>query len=238
MTSAKARYRRAAGKPIFVTAECDIATNCEREFLSQSGILSQSGANFTFVNTGFRNHNDLSFLRPSVMRIRLRRWLREAMGLPAKLPKCEGGALPPFCACTLDCPDGCCTADNPAAAKPPICQHETMRDDFNGNTLNTSVWTALDQIHRGGLYHPSNVAVHDGKLWMKTAPKNRTESGQLWFMSSGAVNSSNRFQQRYGVFEGEAAPLSLFCRASRLANLERMRCFSQGDALLLSIPYG
>ena len=66
-----------------------------------------------------------------------------------------------------------------------------MRDDFNGTKLNTSLWTALDQIHRGGLYHPSNVAVHDGMLWMKTAPHNRTvrlpasswESFQYWSYS-------------------------------------------------------
>ena len=87
---AKQRYRRAAGKHIFVTAECDIATNCQHRFLEQSGILAPSFAqpalNFTFQNSGFRNHNDMWLLRPSVARARLRRWLRDVLGLPAKLP--------------------------------------------------------------------------------------------------------------------------------------------------------
>jgi hypothetical protein len=206
LAAAKKRYARARGRPIFVTAECDIATNCQKEFIVESGLLGL--ANFTFQDSGFRNHNDEWLLRPSVARTRLRRWIREAMGLPAQLPLCTAGVLPPFCACTLLCPGGCCVSNTPAASVPPTCSadKETLRDDFNGTELNASIWTALDQIHRGGLYHPSNVAVHDGMLWMKTAPHNRTEAGQLWFMSSGAVNSSNRFQQQYGVFEVKAMP--------------------------------
>jgi len=34
-----------------------------------------------------------------------------------------------------------------------------MYDDFAGTELNASLWTKLDQIHRGGLYHPDNVEV-------------------------------------------------------------------------------
>jgi hypothetical protein len=210
---AKVRYRRAAGKHIFVTAECDVATNCQHEFLKQSGILAPNfttpAVNFTFVNSGFRNHNDMWLLRPSVARIRLRRWLRDVMSLPAQLPECTAGVLPPFCFCTLRCPGDCCAAvgsSSNASSKPPVCSRQTMFDDFSGTELNTSIWTKLDQIHRGGLYHPDNVEVRDGKLWMKTAPANRTMADQLWFMSSGAVNTSNRFQQKYGVFEVTAMP--------------------------------
>ena len=83
VASAKERYARAKGKSIFVTAECDVATNCQRDFIVENGILPM--ANFSFVNSGFRNHNDQWLLRPSVARTRLRRWIRELMGLPPQL---------------------------------------------------------------------------------------------------------------------------------------------------------
>jgi hypothetical protein len=72
--SATARLKRLAGRPQFV---CGEANNAEetRLFLERSGLL-RAGA-FTFLSTGFRNHNDAWLLRPSEQRTQLRTWFRQ-----------------------------------------------------------------------------------------------------------------------------------------------------------------
>ena len=120
------------------------------------------------------------------------------------LPLCTAGIVPPQCLCPPECPGGCC-GSHPV----PSCTVETLLDEFNGPQLNNSIWTALDQIHRGGVYKPENVLVQDGALMLRTQPQNITVAGQPWFITSGAVNTSNRFQQKYGIFKVRAMPY--FC---------------------------
>lgn len=73
-------------------------------------------------------------------------------------------------------------------------------DDFTGNTLNTSLWNVLEQVHRGGVYTAGNVWVRDGNLVLQTRAENLTVDGQPFYMTSGAVNTSGLLQQRHGRF--------------------------------------
>lgn len=74
--SANARLKRLAGRPQFV---CGEAANAEetRLFLERSDLLG--AGDFTFLCTGFRNHNDAWILRPSEARTKLREWFREVV---------------------------------------------------------------------------------------------------------------------------------------------------------------
>lgn len=72
--SALARLRRLNGRPQFICGESNNAYQT-RDWLKSSGITG----NFTFVPTGFRNHNDAWVLRPSPARTQLRDWLRQAL---------------------------------------------------------------------------------------------------------------------------------------------------------------
>lgn len=72
--SALSRLARLGGRPQFI---CGEGTNADetRAYLESVG---STGA-FTFVGTGFRNHNDAWTLRPSPARERLRDWFRLAV---------------------------------------------------------------------------------------------------------------------------------------------------------------
>ncbi len=67
--SARARLARLAGRPQFI---CGENTNADqtRQF------LQGATGDFTFVGTGFRNHNDAWTLRPGPAREQLRAWFR------------------------------------------------------------------------------------------------------------------------------------------------------------------
>ncbi len=69
--SALTRLKRLSNRPQFICGEGGNADQT-RKYLLESGL----DGNFTFVGTGFRNHNDAWLLRPSAARIQLRDWLR------------------------------------------------------------------------------------------------------------------------------------------------------------------
>jgi hypothetical protein len=71
--SAHTRLARLAGRPQFI---CGENTNADqtREYLQ-----GEAGT-FTFVGTGFRNHNDAWVLRPNPAREQLRAWFRRICG--------------------------------------------------------------------------------------------------------------------------------------------------------------
>ncbi len=77
--SALQRLGRLAGRPQFicheVTAGARLSLDAAHEYLKSTGIE----ASWTFVSTGFRNHNDAWVLRPSAARDELRRWLDDVL---------------------------------------------------------------------------------------------------------------------------------------------------------------
>jgi hypothetical protein len=74
--SALARLRRLNGRPQLICGENNNTTNTER-YLRETGLWDKGV--FTFVPTGFRNHNDAWVLRPSEARTKLREWFREVV---------------------------------------------------------------------------------------------------------------------------------------------------------------
>ena len=74
--SAVKRLQRLGDCPQFICHEntnTNVGLNQTKAFLDQSGI----DGDFTFYLTGFRNHNDAWFLRPSVARKAMRVWLSQ-----------------------------------------------------------------------------------------------------------------------------------------------------------------
>ncbi len=74
--SAVARLRRLGKRPQLICHEQTgpaRGLSATREWLTSTGVEG----NFTFLETGFRNHNDAWVLRPSEARDRARRWLRQ-----------------------------------------------------------------------------------------------------------------------------------------------------------------
>lgn len=69
--AARVRLARLAGRPQFI---CGEGANADET----RAYLGEDRA-FTFVGTGFRNHNDAWILRPSPARDRLRAWWRESV---------------------------------------------------------------------------------------------------------------------------------------------------------------
>ena len=70
-----------------------------------------------------------------------------------------------------------------------------VEEHFDGDTLNESLWNALDTPHQGGLYLPSNVNIVDGALVLQTIAQNVTQGGEDWYVTSGAVTTANKFAQ-------------------------------------------
>ncbi|MEM8954808.1 MAG: hypothetical protein AAGD22_11705 [Verrucomicrobiota bacterium] len=75
--SALVRLNRLNKRPQFVcdevnTSQSSLRLNSTKDYLRATGIPG----NFTFLSTGFRNHNDAWILRPSSTRSKLRLWLR------------------------------------------------------------------------------------------------------------------------------------------------------------------
>jgi len=68
--SALARLRRLGSRPQFICQE-GFGVEATRRYLAEA----MPGGHFTFVPTGFRNHNDGWALHPSAARTELRRWL-------------------------------------------------------------------------------------------------------------------------------------------------------------------
>lgn len=76
--AALARLKRLGDRPQFICHEQSagrINLAATRNYLKNSGFKG----NFTFAETGFRNHNDAWLLRPGPARMRLREWLTRVM---------------------------------------------------------------------------------------------------------------------------------------------------------------
>lgn len=75
MTSARLRLQRLGGTPQLICHEDGgrSALSNTKEYLERTAIPG----NFTFLSTGFRNHNDAWILRPSSAREKLDRWVKE-----------------------------------------------------------------------------------------------------------------------------------------------------------------
>jgi hypothetical protein len=70
--SALARLKRLGSRPQFICHE-GAGIEDTRRYLAEA----MPSGNFTFVPTGFRNHNDAWTLRPSEARTKLRAWLNK-----------------------------------------------------------------------------------------------------------------------------------------------------------------
>ena len=73
------RLKRLSGRAQFICSESDTiagaSLNDTKSYLKSTGIDAQ----FTFAETGFRNHNDAWILRPSSARALLRQWLEKVL---------------------------------------------------------------------------------------------------------------------------------------------------------------
>ncbi|MCB1085741.1 MAG: hypothetical protein KDM63_01740 [Verrucomicrobiae bacterium] len=78
--SALTRLRRLGNRPQFLCQEnspsAGVNLDATRRYLEQTGIAGD----FTFTETGFRNHNDAWLLRPSPAREAARQWLARVAG--------------------------------------------------------------------------------------------------------------------------------------------------------------
>lgn len=89
--SARKRLKRLGDRPQLICHENDgKGLAAAKEFIENSG---QDGS-FTFLATGFRNHNDAWVLRPSAAREKLRRWLEEVPGLQSALHRIRNESKP------------------------------------------------------------------------------------------------------------------------------------------------
>lgn len=87
--AARKRLARLAGRPQLVCHESGagkLNLEATRRYLDQSGITGD----FTFLETGFCNHNDAWVLRPSEARSAAREWLSRVLCNPGEI-KGEGG---------------------------------------------------------------------------------------------------------------------------------------------------
>ena len=75
--SVRQRLARLNGRPQLICSESPLAST--RRHLENTGI----SGDFTFLETGFRNHNDAWLLRPSAARGSAREWLARVIGMPA-----------------------------------------------------------------------------------------------------------------------------------------------------------
>lgn len=74
--SAKVRLSRLNGRPQLICSEYSLAAT--RHYLKSTGVVGD----FTFLQTGFRNHNDAWLLRPSAARETTRAWLTKVIHAP------------------------------------------------------------------------------------------------------------------------------------------------------------
>jgi hypothetical protein len=74
--SARQRLARLKGRPQLICSESPLETT--RLYLQSTGV----SGDFTFLETGFRNHSDAWTLRPSPARDTARRWLAELVKMP------------------------------------------------------------------------------------------------------------------------------------------------------------
>lgn len=75
--SALSRLRRLGKRPQFITHEGN-GIEATKKYLDNSGVAG----NFTFRQTGFRNHNDAWLLRPTALRQEIRKWMAAIVGKP------------------------------------------------------------------------------------------------------------------------------------------------------------
>ncbi|EAR99186.2 glycosyl hydrolase family 16 laminarinase (macronuclear) [Tetrahymena thermophila SB210] len=84
---------------------------------------------------------------------------------------------------------------------------EVFRDDFNGTKLNTTIWTARNNMTHGSweqqLYQSDDVYVENGNLVLRTRfnPQKYIPSGRLYNYTSGWVDSQGKFSYKYGYAE-------------------------------------
>jgi hypothetical protein len=80
--SARRRLARLKGRPQLICHESDpgkLNLEATRRYLDATGIAGD----FTYLETGYRNHSDAWILRPSAARLAAREWLLRVAGKPA-----------------------------------------------------------------------------------------------------------------------------------------------------------
>lgn len=92
----------------------------------------------------------------------------------------------------------------------------TFADEFDGISLNTSLWRVRsNESHCCGpfggngelqLYLPDEVSVSGGALHLRTRRRGATDpSGRRWNFTSGWIDTKGRWAQKYGRFETNAS---------------------------------
>ena len=75
-----------------------------------------------------------------------------------------------------------------------------FEDDFTG-PLNTSKWHVQSGAHLHGVYNSSNAYTNNSNLILQTIARNQTIDGVDYFVSSGAVDTTESLLQQYGTWE-------------------------------------
>eukprot|EP01084_Bolivina_argentea_P004118 7793_1 len=86
----------------------------------------------------------------------------------------------------------------------------TLFEDFNGDTLNTSIWNIrTNESHccpqEDEIYEPQNVQLKDGLLHLITKRQNITYAGVSYNFTSGWIDTKEKWYQTYGKWEVNAS---------------------------------
>ena len=78
--SALVRLERVGSRPVFIVAECDLATNDTQRYLNRTGV---DLSNFRIEGTGFADHNSFWSLRPDPGHARehIRNWIQKIFSI-------------------------------------------------------------------------------------------------------------------------------------------------------------
>jgi len=98
---------------------------------------------------------------------------------------------------------GLLTLGSLANVPPPLPAglEQTFLDEFDGSLLNTSAWTPSNVEHLNACYDSSSIQVRGGYLAITASHgKTKCTGGGIKNYTSGLINSTGLFSQRFGVF--------------------------------------
>ncbi|HHU84591.1 MAG TPA: glycoside hydrolase family 16 protein [Clostridiales bacterium] len=78
--------------------------------------------------------------------------------------------------------------------------HLTLEDHFEGNELNTDIWSSHGEgVRRGGYWDINQCTVKDSNLIITTEYKTDGKFGPGWY--TAGLQSAGKFEQAFGYFE-------------------------------------
>lgn len=74
-------------------------------------------------------------------------------------------------------------------------------DEFEGDSLDLSKWTAMNYTRRGGYWDKDLIEVHDGNLYIKTKYIEQGINGKPAGWYTACIETKNKYEQKYGYME-------------------------------------